>query len=168
MHVRFSKGQKILRIKLDKFAFIWKFIIQCTGHVWWEQKQQNGEIKHYLSHLQQFGYHRSKVKYKVISICIWPLLSSAQIHKEHSNTKSLYVWPGEGCVKRGTWHPGPYCPKLNLVQHSPWGLAAIPSTISCLEQKECLGRSNLLGYTTSWQWLSSPVLIFSQSLNPET
>lgn len=71
----------------------------------------------------------------MISICIWPLLSSAQIHKEHSNTKSLYVWPGEGCAKRGTWHPGLYCPKLKLVQHSPWGLAAIPSTISCLEQR---------------------------------
>lgn len=86
--------------------------------------KQNGEIKHYLYHLQQFGYHRSKVKYKVTSICIRPLLSSAQIHKEHSNSKSPNVWPGEGCAKRGTWYPGPYCPKLNLVQHSPWGLAA--------------------------------------------
>ena len=100
LHVRFSKNQKILRIKLVKFTFIWKFIVSCTGHVWWEQKKQNGEIKHYLYHLQQFGYYQSKVKYKVTSICIWPLLFSAQIPKEHSNTESLCMAWGMLCKER--------------------------------------------------------------------
>lgn len=143
-----QKARKFSRIKLVKICFHLKSHYSMCKGMFGENKRSR-MVKLSTTYVPTvLGYHQSKVKYKVISI--WPLLSSAQIHKEHSNTQSLCLAWGRLCKERDPWHPGPYCPKLNLVQHSPWGLAAIHSTISCLEQR-VPRKVNLLGYTTSCQ-----------------